>query len=194
MRTNRPVFTCGTIRRKTHLLAEPLTAFCLEATAIPYQNHEFETDLKCRVIMALYLEWERSRISGNWDFNNKRKHSEEAVMAPKRRRWFWLLLLLLLIPAMLWNSKKQQDNQSVKPELPPAHEIKSSIPEKQADLPIPPQREFSYAPVYTPVREARLVNYERNAMFILTGRVTSEAGGALPWGSYLSPFCQRKLA
>ena len=100
-------------------------------------------------------------------------------MAPKRRRWLWLLLLLLLIPAMIWNSKKQQYNQSAKSEISPANEIRSSVPQKQVDLSVLPKRGSAIVPRYIPAREARLVNYEKNAVFILTGRVTSEEGGAL---------------
>jgi hypothetical protein len=101
-------------------------------------------------------------------------------MGHKRRRWLWLLLLLLLIPAKIWNSRRQADTPSAKSDKPPANESRLSVPQKQADFPVLPQRDSAIVPVYIPVREARLVNYERNSIFILTGRVTSEDGGALP--------------
>lgn len=97
-------------------------------------------------------------------------------MAGRRRRWFWLLLLLVLFLGMLWHSVRQRNNQPAGREASTAVEKKIGNPQARADLSVQPQR----GPSYIAVREARLQDYEKNAMFVLTGKVTSEQGGPLP--------------
>lgn len=97
-------------------------------------------------------------------------------MAGRRKRWFWLLLLLVLFLGMLWHSVRQRNNQPAGREASTAVEKKIGNPQARADLSVQPQR----GPSYIAVRDARLQDYEKNAMFVLTGKVTSEQGGPLP--------------
>lgn len=97
-------------------------------------------------------------------------------MAGRRRRWLWLLLLLVLILGTLWHSERQRNNQLAHRVASSAVENKFEIPQTRADLSVQPQRR----PSYISVKEARLQDYERNAMFVLIGKVTSEQGGPLP--------------
>ena len=97
-------------------------------------------------------------------------------MAGRRRRWFWLLLLLVLFLGLLWHSVRQRNNQPAGREASTAVEKKNENPQARADLSVQPQR----GPSYIAVREARLQDYEKNAVFVLTGKVTSEKGGPLP--------------
>ncbi len=97
-------------------------------------------------------------------------------MAGRQRRWLWLLVLLVLILGTLWHSVRQRNNRLANREASPAVEKKIGIPQTRADLFVQPQR----GPSYLAVREARIHDYEKNAVFVLTGKVTSEQGGPLP--------------
>ena len=97
-------------------------------------------------------------------------------MAGRRRQWFWILLLLVLFLGVLWHSVRQRNSQPAGRETSTAIEKKIEVPQTRADLSAQPQR----GPSYAAVREARLQDYEKNAMFALTGKVTFEQGGPLP--------------
>jgi protocatechuate 3,4-dioxygenase beta subunit len=100
----------------------------------------------------------------------------EAAVSGKAKRLCWMLLLLFIILGIWWDSRRQGSEHIAGRKASSAIEKSIEIPSTQKGTSDNPRRD----PSYISVRVAKLKYYERNSLYILTGRVTSEEGGPLP--------------